>query len=102
MLSKFLNRVRSGSRGPANAESTEPPKQPPLQKAKTLPPKTQQQLDAEAVRNGELPPRFAERVVELELKLQGQEYNEDEANIVKSIGDLMGLYSVSHLNCDSF
>ena len=42
-----------------------------------------------------LPGDFHERVVELEMKIEGRDYKEDESSVVMMISELMGLYSVS-------
>ena len=44
---------------------------------------------------GNLPLNFFERVVDLENKIGGRDYNEDEAASVTMISELMRLYSVS-------
>ena len=45
---------------------------------------------------GNLPDNFFERVVDLENKIGGRDYNEDEAGSVAMISELMRLYSVSN------
>ena len=54
----------------------------------------QQQVDIKHVKSGKLPPKFAERVIELENKLASQDHQNDDL-IVQWISELMGLYSVS-------
>lgn len=41
-----------------------------------------------------LPPNFHERVVDLEMNIEGREFSEDEGALVAMISELMGLYSV--------
>jgi hypothetical protein len=41
-----------------------------------------------------LPARFHEQVVDLEMQIEGREYQEDENELVAMISRLMGLYSV--------
>lgn len=45
-----------------------------------------------------LPANFHERVVELEMNIEGREFSEDEGALVAMISELMGLYSVNNLN----
>ena len=42
-----------------------------------------------------LPPNFHERVIDLEINIEGREFSEDEGALVTMISELMGLYSVS-------
>ena len=55
----------------------------------------QETQDDLQVRMGNLPDNFFERVVDLENKIGGRDYNEDEAGSVTMISELMRLYSVS-------
>jgi hypothetical protein len=41
-----------------------------------------------------LPARFHEQVVDLEMQIEGREYQENENELVAMISRLMGLYSV--------
>jgi|LauGreDrversion4_2_1035121.scaffolds.fasta_scaffold809552_1 hypothetical protein len=44
-----------------------------------------------------LPENFHERVVELEMKIEGRDTAQDETALIPMISELMGLYSVIYL-----
>lgn len=47
------------------------------------------------MKQGKLPHKFAERVIELENKFATEEYGKDDNKMIASLSELMGLYSVS-------